>query len=78
VAGSVVQLKDKGKITTTLGFYTVADGRAGELVDRLREEHNVLLMAKDDHTVRACTHHHIGDEEIEQVVEAVRQVVTTW
>jgi threonine aldolase len=78
VAGSVVQLKDKDKTTTNLGFYTVADGRAGELVDRLREEHNVLLMAKDDHTVRACTHHHIGDEEIEQVVEAVRQVVTTW
>ena len=83
VAGSVVQQRgfDEGEVplvTTNLGFYTIANGRAVELVDLLREEHQILMTAKDDHTIRACTHHHIGDKEIEKVVGAVQKITQEW
>ena len=65
-------------MTTNLGFYTIVDGRAGELVDALRERHGILMSAKDDNTIRACTHYHIGDDEIQRVVDGVKDVVKDW
>ena len=65
-------------MTTNLGFYQVKNGRAGELVELLRSEHNILVSAKNNDMIRACTHHHVTDEDVEIVVHAMENIVKQW
>ena len=42
-------------MTTNLGFYQVKNGRADELVERLRTDHNILVSAKNNDVIRIST-----------------------
>jgi threonine aldolase len=69
---------DGAVLTTNLGFYTIANNRAAELVEELRVKHGVLISAKDETTIRVVTHHHIGNDEITSVIAAFEDVVKDW
>ena len=63
---------------TNISFFAVDNNRAGRLCKDLMENHGVNMGAKSDSIIRLVTHRDIGDKEVEIVLDAIDQVVSSW
>ena len=60
-------------VQSNIVYIGVGKGRSKQMIEKLAKQ-EIDILATDDSTIRAVFHLHIGDEDLEKIIEAFAQL----